>query len=139
MDRAVLARAARAEMESLGETARTVMEMCDVDGFTPIEVAEAIGLTNGNVRVILHRARATVRQRLEERFARGLSSDGASLEQPEPPAAGPRTLARFEARDPGHRRVPWAAAAVFAIRRLVVAVAGGGPVALAGPGRWQSC
>ncbi|GMV38455.1 MAG: hypothetical protein AMXMBFR64_01710 [Myxococcales bacterium] len=88
MDQDRLAAAAREEMEHLGEMARTVMEMCDLEGFTPVEAAEVLGLTNGNVRVILHRARATVRQRLERRLQAERAARGQAQAPASPEASG---------------------------------------------------
>lgn len=47
---------------------RTVITLRDVIGCTAGEVCEALGLSEGNERVLLHRARARVRARLERHF-----------------------------------------------------------------------
>jgi RNA polymerase sigma-70 factor (ECF subfamily) len=44
---------------------RTVVVLRDVEGWTPEEVSEALGLTRGNQRVLLHRARSRIRAALE--------------------------------------------------------------------------
>jgi RNA polymerase sigma-70 factor, ECF subfamily len=45
---------------------RAVVTLCDVHGLTVEEVCAALGLSPGNQRVLLHRGRARLRQRLEE-------------------------------------------------------------------------
>lgn len=52
----------------LPERQRVVMALRDVDGCAPQEVCELLGLSPGNQRVLLHRARAFVRQQLEDYF-----------------------------------------------------------------------
>jgi RNA polymerase sigma-70 factor (ECF subfamily) len=42
-----------------------VIVLRDVEGWAPDEVSDALGLSPGNQRVLLHRARSTVRGRLE--------------------------------------------------------------------------
>jgi RNA polymerase sigma-70 factor, ECF subfamily len=49
----------------LPETQRLVITMRDVAGCTSAEVCDALELSEGNQRVLLHRARATVRAKLE--------------------------------------------------------------------------
>jgi RNA polymerase sigma-70 factor (ECF subfamily) len=56
----------REAIEGLPDSQRAVITLRDVTGCTSEEVCEALGLTEGNQRVLLHRARATVRARLEE-------------------------------------------------------------------------
>src|SRR3954452_3223830 len=55
-----------AAIEELPESHRAVITMRDVEGFPPDEVSEALGITDGNQRVLLHRARAKVRAAIEE-------------------------------------------------------------------------
>jgi RNA polymerase sigma-70 factor (ECF subfamily) len=43
--------------------------MRDIEGLPSHEVAEALGLSDGNERVLLHRARSKVRRALEEYFS----------------------------------------------------------------------
>ena len=51
---------------ALPPTQRAVITLRDVRGFTAAEASEALGLTDANQRVLLHRARSKVRARLEE-------------------------------------------------------------------------
>lgn len=64
---AVLVRAAIAD---LSEVPRSVVTLRDVDGLSTSEVAAVLELSEANVRVILHRARAQIRD-VVERVARG--------------------------------------------------------------------
>jgi RNA polymerase sigma-70 factor (ECF subfamily) len=50
----------------LPEAQREVILLRDVDGWTPMEVSEVLDITDGNQRVLLHRARSKVRAALEE-------------------------------------------------------------------------
>jgi RNA polymerase sigma-70 factor (ECF subfamily) len=52
-------------IESLPETQRTVIRLRDVEGWSPEEVADALEISDGNQRVLLHRARSKVRAALE--------------------------------------------------------------------------
>lgn len=60
-----LAGIARA-IERLPERQRRVILLRDVDGLAADDVAELLDITTGNARVLLHRARAAVREQLEE-------------------------------------------------------------------------
>jgi RNA polymerase sigma-70 factor (ECF subfamily) len=53
----------------LPEVQRRVVTLRDVDGFGADEVCELLGLSEGNQRVLLHRARAKLRQALAEYYA----------------------------------------------------------------------
>jgi RNA polymerase sigma-70 factor, ECF subfamily len=53
-------------VDTLPEQQRTVILLRDVAGLDGPEVAEALGISEGNQRVILHRARSRVRFGLEE-------------------------------------------------------------------------
>src|SRR3954447_425370 len=55
-----------AAIEDLPESQRAVIRMRDVEGFPSEEVSEALGITDGNQRVLLHRARSKVRRAIEE-------------------------------------------------------------------------
>ena len=52
-------------IDELPEAQREVIRLRDVEGWTPMEVAEALEITDGNQRVLLHRARSKVRTALE--------------------------------------------------------------------------
>jgi RNA polymerase sigma-70 factor (ECF subfamily) len=51
-------------IDTLPEAQRTVILLRDVAGLDGPEVAEALGITEGNQRVILHRARSAVREQI---------------------------------------------------------------------------
>jgi len=60
----------RAAIAALPERQRTVISLRDVDGWTAAEVCDLLDLSEANQRVILHRARARVRQALEDEHVR---------------------------------------------------------------------
>src|SRR4051794_23974926 len=55
-----------AAVEQLPEQQRAVITLRDLDGFPPEEVSELLGITDGNQRVLLHRARSKVRTAIEK-------------------------------------------------------------------------
>lgn len=55
-------------LAELPQRQRTVVTLRDVQGFDADEVCELLELSPGNQRVLLHRARAHVRTRLEDHF-----------------------------------------------------------------------
>ena len=55
----------RAAIDSLPALQRLVINLRDVNGLDPNEVCELLQLTDGNQRVLLHRARSRVRSSLE--------------------------------------------------------------------------
>jgi RNA polymerase sigma-70 factor (ECF subfamily) len=55
-------------IDELPVAQRTVITLRDVIGCAADEVSEALGISEGNERVLLHRARARVRARLERLF-----------------------------------------------------------------------
>jgi RNA polymerase sigma-70 factor (ECF subfamily) len=59
----------RKAIETLPERQQTVVVLRDVEGWPPDEVCETLGLSDGNQRVLLHRARSRVRAELERYFA----------------------------------------------------------------------
>lgn len=58
-------RAIGAAIDRLPPVQREVISLRDVEGWTPAEVCNALGLTETNQRVLLHRARSRVRLDLE--------------------------------------------------------------------------
>lgn len=55
-----------AALETLPERQRQVVVLRDVEGFSTPEVAQVLGLSEGNVRVLLHRGRMRLREMLED-------------------------------------------------------------------------
>jgi RNA polymerase sigma-70 factor (ECF subfamily) len=53
-------------IDQLPEAQRAVITMRDLEGFPPDEVAEVLDITDGNQRVLLHRARSKVRNAIEK-------------------------------------------------------------------------
>jgi len=66
LDNAALLHAVRDAIEALGEPQQAVVTLRDVEGLSTQEVATLLGLSEANVRVILHRGRARVREIVEE-------------------------------------------------------------------------
>jgi RNA polymerase sigma-70 factor, ECF subfamily len=56
----------RREIDRLPSSQRAVLTLRDIEGLSAEEVCNALGLTETNGRVLLHRARAKVRAALEE-------------------------------------------------------------------------
>jgi RNA polymerase sigma-70 factor, ECF subfamily len=52
-------------IEELPDAQREVIRLRDVEGWSPMEVTDALEITDGNQRVLLHRARSKVRAALE--------------------------------------------------------------------------
>jgi RNA polymerase sigma-70 factor (ECF subfamily) len=61
----------RAAVDELPARQREVFLLRDVEGWDAAEVAEALELSPGNERVLLHRARAKVRAALERELGKG--------------------------------------------------------------------
>src|SRR5262249_53178894 len=53
-------------IEALPPIQRTVIALRDIEGWTPEEVRDHLGISDGNQRVLLHRARSKVRKALED-------------------------------------------------------------------------
>jgi RNA polymerase sigma-70 factor (ECF subfamily) len=53
---------------------RTVITSRDIEGYESAEVCELLSVSPGNQRVLLHRARAAIRARLEDYFAGAVTS-----------------------------------------------------------------
>lgn len=58
----------REAIDTLPDLQRQVITLCDVNGCSPDEVSEILGVTAVNQRVLLHRARSKVRAILEEKL-----------------------------------------------------------------------
>ena len=56
------------EIERLPPSQRQVVTLRDVEGWTSAEICVALGISEGNERVLLHRARSRIRAALERRF-----------------------------------------------------------------------
>jgi RNA polymerase sigma-70 factor (ECF subfamily) len=73
-ERALLSRETRtvtqAAIARLNAAQRTVITLRDLEGWTAQEVSDLMGVTEGNQRVLLHRARSKVRQALENYLGR---------------------------------------------------------------------
>jgi RNA polymerase sigma-70 factor (ECF subfamily) len=66
-------------IERLPDSQRAVITMRDVEGFPADEVAEALGISDGNQRVLLHRARSKVRTAIESHLG-AIEPNRAALE-----------------------------------------------------------
>ncbi|MGB8195968.1 MAG: RNA polymerase sigma factor [Acidimicrobiales bacterium] len=66
LDNSALLGAVRDAIDTLGEPQQAVVTLRDVEGLSTQEVATLLGLSEANVRVILHRGRARVRAIVEE-------------------------------------------------------------------------
>jgi RNA polymerase sigma-70 factor, ECF subfamily len=62
---------AQAAIDALSETQRTVITLRDIEGWSPEEIRNVLGLSETNQRVLLHRARAKVRLALESYLEEG--------------------------------------------------------------------
>lgn len=58
-------------IEALSEPHRSVIRMRDVEGYSNEEVGQVLGLSAGNVRVVLSRARKRVREEIEKLYVHG--------------------------------------------------------------------
>ncbi len=52
------------ELDRLGQKERTLIMLCDWEGYSYGEIAQIMELTDGQVKIGLHRARGTLRERL---------------------------------------------------------------------------
>jgi RNA polymerase sigma-70 factor (ECF subfamily) len=55
-------------LQALPSRQQAVMRLRDIDGVSSTEVSEILGISEGNQRVLLHRARSAVRRAVEQRF-----------------------------------------------------------------------
>jgi RNA polymerase sigma-70 factor (ECF subfamily) len=58
----------RGGIQTLPSSQQAVMMLRDVEGWESEEVCELLGISEGNQRVLLHRARSKVRAFVEERL-----------------------------------------------------------------------
>jgi RNA polymerase sigma-70 factor (ECF subfamily) len=65
-----LAPVARTAIDMLPDLQRQVLLLRDVEGLGAADVADLLGVTDGNQRVLLHRARAKVRAELEAKLGK---------------------------------------------------------------------
>jgi RNA polymerase sigma-70 factor (ECF subfamily) len=70
-----------AAIDELPDSQRAVITMRDVEGFPPEEVSDALDITDGNQRVLLHRARAKVRAAIEKQLG-AIEPNKAAMEIP---------------------------------------------------------
>src|SRR4051794_15756271 len=68
-------------IDQLPEQQRAVITLRDVEGFPSEEVSELLGITAGNQRVLLHRARSKVRAAIEE-YLGAVEPNRAAMEMP---------------------------------------------------------
>ena len=61
-------------IRSLPRQQREVIALRDVEGWSPEEVCSALAISDGNQRILLHRARGKVRSVLEQNFARAVTA-----------------------------------------------------------------
>ena len=61
----------RAAVDELPPAQRTVISLRDLEGWDAAEVCALLGISDGNQRVLLHRARAKVRAALEGHLDEG--------------------------------------------------------------------
>ena len=60
-----LAHRVREVLPTLPDTQRQVIVLRDIEGVTAAEVSQLLGLTDGNQRVLLHHARARIREQID--------------------------------------------------------------------------
>jgi RNA polymerase sigma-70 factor (ECF subfamily) len=73
LERAETARAVEAAIAALPVNQQRVVWLRDVEGWSAVEVCEALGLSEANQRVLLHRGRSKVRAALEVTLEGSLS------------------------------------------------------------------
>jgi len=69
LDQAETLAVVRAAIERLSGLRRQVITLRDVEGWSAAETCALLGITEGNQRILLHRARSRVRAELERHFA----------------------------------------------------------------------
>lgn len=68
-----IVQAIRSAIRALPEPQESVVTLRDVEGLSTSEVAELLELSEANVRVLLHRGRAKIRENLEGTLKGGYS------------------------------------------------------------------
>ena len=68
-------------IDELPAQQRAVITLRDVEGFPPEEVSELLGISDGNQRVLLHRARSKVRAAIEA-YLGAVEPNRAAVEMP---------------------------------------------------------
>jgi RNA polymerase sigma-70 factor (ECF subfamily) len=81
----------RAAIDTLPPAQRSVITLRDVVGWTSEEVCDALELSEGNQRVLLHRARSRVRAALERYVDEGASRDAVGVADPGSPSTATST------------------------------------------------
>jgi RNA polymerase sigma-70 factor (ECF subfamily) len=71
MDNGPLVRLVHASIARLPTTSQAVVTLRDVEGLSTTEVANLLELSEANVRVILHRSRAKIREEVEAEMREG--------------------------------------------------------------------
>lgn len=61
-------------LESMPESQRQVVLLCDVEGIPPAEACNILGVSGTNQRVLLHRGRARIRRALDTYLGRGAAA-----------------------------------------------------------------
>jgi RNA polymerase sigma-70 factor (ECF subfamily) len=80
---------ARRLIASLPPAQRDVVTLRDVDGWSSEEVSDALGITAGNQRVLLHRGRSKVRAQLEHAISESRPLNRSNGQVPVEPVAHP--------------------------------------------------
>lgn len=71
LDNDVVVQAVRRAITELPSTQQSVVTLRDVEGLSTVEICELLELSSANVRVLLHRGRARVREVLESTLKEG--------------------------------------------------------------------
>jgi RNA polymerase sigma-70 factor (ECF subfamily) len=74
---------------------RTVLTLRDIEGWTSEDVCEALEITPGNQRILLHRARTRLRAAIEDYFG--------AVEEIDRDAVTAEAMADTEEKEPGFR------------------------------------
>jgi RNA polymerase sigma-70 factor (ECF subfamily) len=58
-------------IDALPRMQRAVITLRDIEGWSPEEICDYLGLANGNQRILLHRARAAARSAIQQYVEEG--------------------------------------------------------------------